>query len=371
MDHQSRSIDETAVYDYDNDYYASALATYQDISTAPYETTSDNHNNHFYVPALPINQDISTAPYETTSDNHDIYYSVPTPAIDQNASPAPHQSYAGYGHDYLDQFADPSNHQFYADSNVNYASNNNFPPDAYPPELDLHTDLPNFTPSSASRQDQYSYPVGDPKLAWEEVKDRGHHTTSPWDPVPLDPTFLAPNYRRPPSTTYRTIASATRTQADERSQFTKQTPSDWDAVSSRSGLSVSSGATTCGACGKSFGDARVARRHETEVHHKDGDPEYVCKCNNYRVPSKRNYIRHVQGSCKGKGLADAVYVCKCLEQCSELDAHVAHVRACGKKKPGRPPNSSRTHSSPAFGVGGDQGSFWSSSGLFANGSGGV
>lgn len=344
MDDQSRSIDETAVYIHDNDYYVSALA---------------------------INQDTSTAPYETTSDNHDNYYYASTLAIDQNVSRAPHQSYAGHGNDHLDQFADP-NHQFYADFNVNYASNNNFPSDTYSQELDLHTDLPNFTSSSPGRQDQYSYPPVDPELAWQEVKDRGHHTTSPWDPVPLDPDYLAPNYRRPPSTTYRTIASsATRSQADEHSLFTTHTPPDWDAVSSRSGLSVSSGATTCGACGKSFGDARVARRHETEVHHKDGDPEYVCKCNNYRVPSKRNYIRHVQGSCKEKGLPDAVYICKCLEQCTELDAHVAHVRECGKKRPGRPPNSSRTHSAPSFIVSGDQVSVWHSPGLFQSDSAGM
>uniref|UniRef100_L2FR52 C2H2-type domain-containing protein n=1 Tax=Colletotrichum fructicola (strain Nara gc5) TaxID=1213859 RepID=L2FR52_COLFN len=206
-------------------------------------------------------------------DQVNEYYD-PTPAIDQDVRFANRESCANYENEYPDQFADP-NHQSYVGFDLGYLSNNTFSPGAYSPELDLHTDFPNFTSSTPGHQGQYVYPVSDPELALQQVEDGlGYQPTSPWDPVAHDPTYLAPNYHPPPSTTYRTLASrATRSQADVLSRSSTHTPSNWDAVSSRSGLSASSGATTCGTCGKSFGDARLARRHQTEVHRRDSDPE--------------------------------------------------------------------------------------------------
>ncbi|KAE9567883.1 hypothetical protein CGCF415_v007991 [Colletotrichum fructicola] len=148
-------------------------------------------------------------------DQVNEYYD-PTPAIDQDVRFANRESCANYENEYPDQFADP-NHQSYVGFDLGYLSNNTFSPGAYSPELDLHTDFPNFTSSTPGHQGQYVYPVSDPELALQQVEDGlGYQPTSPWDPVAHDPTYLAPNYHPPPSTTYRTLASrATRSQADQ------------------------------------------------------------------------------------------------------------------------------------------------------------
>ncbi|KAK2732297.1 hypothetical protein CKAH01_02243 [Colletotrichum kahawae] len=278
MDNQSRSLDETAGYGYGDENYATS---------------------------------------EAISQNTSIAYESSTPT---------------YGSAY-DQFAG---------SDLGALDNLDFSSGSYSQELDLHPGTPVFSPSTLVLQQQDRYSGLDPELALQQVRiGLGHQNASPWNHVIApDPNYLAPSYY-PASPTYHTLTNTTAPSlVDDLAQSLACTSPSWDAVSNRSVNTDSSGITTCERCRKSFGDVRQARRHETQVHREDNDPQYTCKCS-YQVTRKSNYLRHLSGSCKGRISANEVYVCICKKSFADLDAHLTHIRVCGKKKAGRPPNSSR------------------------------
>ncbi|KAK1840499.1 hypothetical protein CCHR01_16876 [Colletotrichum chrysophilum] len=279
MDNQSRSLDETAGHGYGSGYYATSEAISQDASAA-YEG---------YTPT--------------------------------------------YGSAY-DQFAG---------SDLGALDNLDFSSGSYSQEIDLHPGPPVFSPPTPALQHSDQYSGLDPELALQQVRNGlGHQNASPWTHVLAPgPKYLTPNYY-PASPTYHTLTNTTTPSLlDDLGQSLTYTSPGWDAVSNRSVNTDGSGITTCERCHKTFGDSRQARRHATEVHREDSDPQYTCKCS-YQVTRKSNYLRHLTGSCRGRISANEVYICICKKSFADLDAHLTHIRVCGKKKAGRPPNSSRS-----------------------------
>ncbi|KAF4846817.1 hypothetical protein CGCSCA4_v005974 [Colletotrichum siamense] len=119
----------------------------------------------------------------------------------------------------------------------------------------------------------------------------------------------------------------------------------WDAVSSCS--SSHTDVTVCRQCGKSFGDARQARRHQMEVHREDS-AKYVCKCN-YQARRRDNYLRHLKLCRRQAAPGVEVYICICEKPFTDFDAHLAHVTICARTTVGRRPNSSRSAASRSLG----------------------
>ncbi|GKT64890.1 hypothetical protein ColTof4_07288 [Colletotrichum tofieldiae] len=220
---------------------------------------------------------------------------------------------------------------------------------AYASELDLlEADAAPAADLAAESPSQYPQPAldaqqVDPRQVWAEVYDNLQPRISIlWDPVAANADYLAPQaaYAIPGST-------ATPSQT-EHSQFDTSylgprpiAPSTWDGVSTHSGYTNnSSSSNICTICGTPV-NSRLMQRHHQDVHRQDDDPQYACKCA-YRAPPARkwNYLRHLD-KCKMKDDSRRVFTCICQKTLNNLQAHLGHVKDCGKKRAGRRPNSAR------------------------------
>ncbi|OHW96817.1 hypothetical protein CSPAE12_04403 [Colletotrichum incanum] len=220
---------------------------------------------------------------------------------------------------------------------------------AYASELDLlEADAAPGANLPSDLASQYHQPAldtqqVDPRQVWAEVYDNLQPRISiPWDPVAANAPYLAPQSEY-------AISGITATPSQtEYSQFDTShlgprpiAPSTWDGVSTRSGYTNnSSGSSICNVC-TTLVNSRLMQRHHRDVHRQDDDPQYTCKCT-YRAPPARkwNYLRHLD-KCKMKDDSRRVFTCICQKTLNDLQAHLDHVKDCGKKRAGRPPRSAQ------------------------------
>ncbi|KAH8887178.1 hypothetical protein GQ53DRAFT_327616 [Thozetella sp. PMI_491] len=89
-------------------------------------------------------------------------------------------------------------------------------------------------------------------------------------------------------------------------------------------------------------DYRTWVRHMEECHKVDVEQNpvvgFTCCCGR-EIARKSNLTRHFK-SCKNPAGGDA-YHCRCGLAFSDFGVFQAHLKDCGRKKPGRPPNCCR------------------------------
>ncbi|KAK1993954.1 hypothetical protein LX36DRAFT_230193 [Colletotrichum falcatum] len=242
--------------------------------------------------------------------------------------------------------------EFSSDSVVNPPPGSQFQYLPQYPYLPQH--LPQHLPQYPYLLPQY-LPQQDPCQAWKQVNSvlpiTAQRSSDPWNPVAVGTVrtdHLAPQlgHATLDSTPTHSQSSCPPSVFDQPRNYeyldpfttappTPRTPS---VRSVRSGRSVR---TTCPECGESV-NVRLMERHNEDRHPQETDLKYTCKCG-HTDPAKRksNHTRHLE-KCKWKDDPDQFFTCRCGYQQNDCQAHLDHIRDCGRRRPGRPPNSART-----------------------------
>ncbi|KAK1961064.1 hypothetical protein LY78DRAFT_618367, partial [Colletotrichum sublineola] len=180
----------------------------------------------------------------------------------------------------------------------------------------------------------------DPRQALDDVNDTLQTIRTSRVPLPLAPQL----HTTPSSTATPSHYSYTQSLSDAfhlSPHPFNAGPSSCDGVSTRSGHTSNSSRTeTCFVCGAAVNSKQI-QRHYQDRHRQEGDPQYICKCG-HADPAlrKSNHIRHLE-KCKSKDDWWLVFTCRCGNTLSDSPAHLDHIKDCGKKRAGRPPNSAR------------------------------
>ncbi|GKT41617.1 uncharacterized protein ColSpa_01798 [Colletotrichum spaethianum] len=217
--------------------------------------------------------------------------------------------------------------------------------DSYHAPLDMYSDQLHFIMGPYA----YDLPVPniqeqDPEQAWKQVSTNlPVRISSPWDPVAPNADFLAPKPEHDNYGSTATLSHPTYSQTDTSYLGHRRiAPSTGDERSIISEYTNNSNRSTkCSDCG-ALVNSRLMQRHRQDRHRQDDDLQYTCKCT-YKAPPARkwNYLRHID-KCKVKDDSQRAFTCICQKTSNDLQPHLDHIKDCGKKRVGRPPNSART-----------------------------